>query len=490
MSGIIENNRLKILNPVTKKEIANYTISSEKDITRVISDAQVDSVWRNLPLSKRCSVINQLRKSIAKNKDEIHQTLKNETGKSDLDIVIEIFTTLDHLKQISKIANKVLKDSYRGTGLMKTKKAYVSFEPLGVAGVISPWNYPLATPITSAVEALLAGNSVVLKPSEHTPMTSVLIKKIWDENIEYKKSFQILIGDGKVGQTIIESNDIDIVCFTGSTAIGKKIALECSKTLKPHVLELGGKDPMIILNDANVHRSVESALFGGLSNAGQTCISTEEVFIEDGIYDTFLSKITKRVKSIKSGTGTDSDLGSMIMPQNTEKVNHHISEAGKTCQIIQGSNDSGEMFIPPTIVIEPDHELSIVKEETFGPVLSLRKFSDDKDLMNKIHKTGYGLSASIFGKNNKRIQKIVKNLKTGNVSVNDVLTHYGIASLPFGGEGYSGVGRMHGEEGLKSLCRIKSVVINRFNFIDELWWFGKSNKIEKILNNIIKVLYK
>ena len=250
MSGIIKNNILKVLNPVTRKEIASYPISSKEDIKNVISNARDDSLWRNLSLSKRCRVINQLRKSIVKNKDEIHSTLKNETGKSDFDIVIEIFTTLEHLKEISKIAKKVLKNSHRETELMKTKKAYVSFEPLGVAGVIAPWNYPLATPITSAVEALLAGNSVVLKPSEHTPMTSILIKKIWDDNIEYQNSFQILTGDGKVGQSIIESSDIDIVCFTGSTIVGKKIALECSRTLKPHILELGGKDPMIILNDA------------------------------------------------------------------------------------------------------------------------------------------------------------------------------------------------------------------------------------------------
>ena len=490
MSGIIEGNILKVSNPVTNKEIASYAISSKKDIENVINNAKHDSLWRNLSLSKRCRVINQLRKSIVKNKDEVHSTLKNETGKSDFDIVIEIFTTLEHLKEISKIAKKVLKNSHRSSGLMKTKKAYVSFEPLGVAGVIAPWNYPLATPITSAVEALLAGNSVILKPSEHTPMTSILIKKIWDDNIAYQNSFQILTGDGKVGQAIIESSDIDIVCFTGSTVIGKKIALECSKTLKPHILELGGKDPMIILNDANINRSVESALFGGLSNAGQTCISTEEVFIEEGIYDIFSSKITERIKNIKSGVSIDSDLGSMIMPQNTEKVNKHISEASKTCRVVQGSNDSGEMFIPPTIVIEPGNELSIVNEETFGPVLSLRKFSNDSDLFMKIHKTGYGLSASIFGKNNKRMQSIVKNLKTGNVSINDVLTHYGIASLPFGGEGYSGVGRMHGEEGLKALCRIKSIVVNRFNFIEELWWFGKSKKIVGFINNAMKLLYR
>ena len=488
MSAYIENNTLSVLNPITKETIDSFSISSKEDINKAISNAANDKIWRNLSLSKRCYNINKLRKALVKNKDLIHKTLKAETGKPDFDILIEIFTTLEHLKEISKIARKALKPSSRNSGLMKIKKAYVKYEPLGIAGVISPWNYPLATPITSSVEALLAGNSVILKPSEHTPLTSILIKKIWDETSDFKNSFQIIMGGGEVGQMMVESEDIDIICFTGSTAVGKKIALACARTLKPHILELGGKDPMIVLKDANINRSVESALFGGMSNAGQTCISTEEVFIEDCVYNEFLEKISLRIKDLKSGDS--SDLGSMIMPENTNKVKDHIKEAETVCNILRGSTDDGEMFIPPTLVLEPTEDLQIVNEETFGPVMSLRKFSNEDELIEKVHKTGYGLSASIFGKNKYRIDNIVKNIKTGNVSVNDVLTHYGIASIPFGGEGLSGVGRMHGKEGLRSLCRIKSVVENRFNFIKEMWWFGRSKKIEKLLEKAIKLLYR
>jgi acyl-CoA reductase-like NAD-dependent aldehyde dehydrogenase len=180
----------------------------------------------------------------------------------------------------------------------------------------------------------------------------------------------------------------------------------------------------------------------------------------------------------------------MIMPQNTEKVNRHIQEAESSCRVIKGTADEGEMFIAPTLVLDPASDLSIVNEETFGPILSLRPFSNEEDLMQMLHKTGYGLSASIFGKDKSRIQHIIKQIKTGNVSINDVLTHYGIASIPFGGEGLSGVGRMHGKEGLRSLCRIKSVVENRFNFIDEMWWFGKSKKMKNLLNKAIKLLYR
>ena len=488
MSAEFSDNFFKVLNPITNKEVGRYDIPSKDIIQETIKIVKDDLSWSSLSIKKRCYYIKKFRKALVKHKDTISNTIYNETGKPEFDILIEIFTTLEHLKEITKIARYALNTSRRSAGLMKTKKAYVKYEPLGVAGVISPWNYPLATPVTSIVEALLAGNKVILKPSEHTPMTSALIKKIWDLEIGFENSFKVLMGGGEVGNLMVKSPNVDIICFTGSTLVGKKIAKECAETLKPHLLELGGKDPMIILKDANINRSVESALFGGLSNAGQTCISTEEVFIEDSIYDSFVEKISNRIKDIKSGS-KNNDLGSMIMPINTDKVKRQIKEAADCCKIIQGEGEDGEMFIAPTLVLNPSDNLSIVNEETFGPVISLRSFSNEEELMNMLHRTGYGLSSSIFGKNTSRINQIVKQIKTGNISINDVLTHYGIASIPFGGEGLSGVGRMHGKEGLRSLCRVKSVVDNRFNFINELWWFGRSDKIKNLLNKAIKLLY-
>ena len=288
MSAYIENNTLSVLNPITKETIDSFSISSKEDINKAISNGKNDKIWRNLSLSKRCYNINKLRKALVKNKDLIHKTLKAETGKPDFDILIEIFTTLEHLKEISKIAKKALKPSSRNSGLMKIKKAYVKYEPLGIAGVISPWNYPLATPITSSIEALLAGNSVILKPSEHTPLTMLNIKKLWDKHIGFNDAFNIIIGGPEVGKQLVVSDKTDLICFTGSSRVGRNIAEICGKMLKPVILELGGKDPMIILKEANLDRAVDAALFGGLSNAGQTCISTEEVYIEDEIFNSIV----------------------------------------------------------------------------------------------------------------------------------------------------------------------------------------------------------
>jgi len=490
MSMRIENNEIIVLNPASLKEVGRVKVTSEKDFDQVINKSHDYKDWSSLSLKKRCTLINKYRKAIAKNGKKIQDVLESETGKKDFDVFIEYFTVLEHFKQIPKIARRSLKKDNRNSGLMKNKKSYVVYEPLGVAGVIAPWNYPLATPIISSIEALIAGNNVILKPSEHTPLTPKIAKKIWDEYIGYKDAFQIVNGAGSLGNMIVESKKIDIVCFTGSTKVGKIIAEKCASQLKPVVLELGGKDPMIVLEDANIKRAVESAAFGGLSNAGQTCISTEEIFVENKIFDKFVDVMSKRVKSISSGKDAEDDLGPMIVAETMKKVKIHIDEAKSACQIVEGKSIDRDKYVAPTLIVNPPEDSRVVNEETFGPVLTIRPFNEERDLMNMLHKTGYGLSASIFGKNKKRISNIVSSIKTGNVSVNDVLTHYGIASLPFGGEGFSGIGKSHGEEGLKALCRTKSVVVNRFNFINEPWWFGRPRFIEDMLKKIVNILYR
>ena len=489
MSGYIENQILVIKNPITDKDISRLDISSSMYVADIIAKAKQYKGWSSLSLNKRCSNINKLRKAIVKNKDELQNILKSETGKKDFDVFVELFGLLEHLKEITKIAKKSLKPNSRNAGTMKSKKAYVIYNPLGVAGVISPWNYPLTTPITSISEALLAGNNVILKPSEHTPLTALFIKKLWDEFVGYEDAFNIIIGAGDVGQMLVNSKDIDIICFTGSTKVGKLIAEKCSETLKPVILELGGKDPLIVLKDANLKRAVESALFAGYSNAGQTCISVEEVFVEDVIYERFVKDISSKVRSMSAGFEDNMEIGSMIMESNCNKVREHISEINQN-KIISGKSINHKMYIAPTIIIEPPEESRVVNEETFGPLISIRSFKDKDELLSKIHKTGYGLAGSIFGKDKKRINEILNELKIGNISINDVFTHYGIASLPFGGEGLSGLGRMHGKEGLRSLCRVTSVVENRFNFISEPWWFSRPKFIEKVLKKVLVLLYR
>ena len=490
MSAIIDNNKLISTNPITGEKNGELNICDEPSFSIVEETANTYNEWRKLNLNQRCQIINKFRKVILDNKDEIQKILINETGKKDFDTFTEIFTTLEHLREITKIAKKNLKRTSRNTGLLKNKKAYVQYDPLGVIGIISPWNYPLVIPTTIISEALLAGNNVILKPSEHTSLIIKFLKKIWDEKIGYKNAFQVIYGAGNVGQMLVESDKNDLICFTGSTAVGKKIAKLCAENLKPVILELGGKDPMIILKDANQRRALESALFGGLSNAGQACISVEQIFIESEIFDEFTNQISDRIKNMKAGNDKDDDIGCIITPENYKKINFHLTELDKNTKIIKGNNENNKFYIAPTIVINPAEDSKIVNEETFGPIILLRSFNDDIDLIKKINKTGYGLSASIFGENKKRINQIIEKIKTGNMSINDVFSHYGIASLPFGGEGISGIGRVHGKEGLRSFCRTKSIVESKYKFIDDPWWFNRTQKIENLLKKFITFFYK
>ena len=490
MTSKINNNRIIITNPITNEEVGILELCTPSKFENIINIAKEYNDWSDLNIHQRCKQINKFRKAILKNRIELQSVLISETGKKNFDAFTELFTTLEHLRGITKIARKSLKKNKRNPGILKNKKAHVQYEPLGVAGIISPWNYPLVTPTTTISEALITGNNVILKPSEHTPLIMQYLKKLWDDNTNYKNAFQVIHGGADVGQMLIKSNNVDIICFTGSTAVGKKIAKQCSETLKPIILELGGKDPMIVLKDANQRRAVEAAIFGGLNNAGQACISIEQIFIEHQIFNEFTNKISKKIEQLRAGD-TDNDLiGAIITPENCTKINEHLSELTDKTKIVMGQKQDHNMFIAPTIVIDPPPDSRIVNEETFGPVILIRPFNNETDLLEKIHKTGYGLSGSIFGKDKKRINKIIKKIKIGTISINDVFSHYGITSLPFGGEGNSGIGRLHGKEGLRSFCRVKSIVESKYHLIDDPWWFNRTKKIETALKKIISFLYR
>ena len=487
----INQKQITILNPASLDEVGSVDLSTKLDVNNALKTANEYKGWSLLSLNKRRHLINKFRKAVFKSSDSIKKTIKNETGKKDFVVFIEFLSFLDHAKTMSELARTALKKDKRKTGLLfKNKKAYVQYEPLGVVGIISPWNFPLTTPMKGVIEGLLAGNNIVLKPSEYTPLTIQIVKKIWDENIGYNDAFQVVNGSGEIGRILVESDLTDVICFTGSTEVGIKIAEICSKTLKPCVLELGGKDPMIILKDAPLKRSVESALFAGLFNAGQTCISTEEVYVEEDLMEEFVSKLSDRIKETKSGSDESDDLGPIITPETKKKIEDHINEVKDSCDIYTGINSDVEKYIAPTIVVNPPDSARIVNEETFGPVMSIRSFKNEDELIEKVRKTGYGLSSSIFGKDKKRINSIIKRMKTGNVNINDVMTSYAIPSLPYGGEGISGLGKQHGIEGLRSYCRVKSIVENRFNFIDEPMWLGRPKFVESFLEKIVNFLFR
>ena len=488
MSVRISNNTMEVFNPATGEDLTQISLTTLQDLESTLQIAKTASADYNYSsFFRRQKLMTQFRKRIARRMDEFIDTICSETGKKPVEGLMEVFISLEHLKQSSHYLYEALGKRSRRAGILKTRKAWVEYEAMGVAGIISPWNYPLILTVSPLVEALLAGNTVVLKPSEHTPLTTKLLKSIWDETTERSELFQPVYGAGEVGSALVNSPQTDVICFTGSTAVGRKIAQACAPLFKPVILELGGKDPMIILEDADINRTVEAAIWGGLSNAGQTCISVEQIFAHEKIYPKIVEKLSEEIKIKKSGVG-DTPVGAISVDVSLEKIKQQINDAKLNSEVIEGSADIG-WFIPPSLVVNPPSEAKIMQEETFGPVMTIHPFQSDKEAVELANKTGYGLSASIFGKNQRRIKSISRQVRAGVVSINDVLTHYGIADLPFGGMGLSGIGKVHGKEGLRAFSRQKSYMNNRFSLKSEFWWYKRSEKFGQVLRKWIKWQY-
>ena len=485
MSVRISNNTMEVFNPATGEDLTKIPMISLQELDTILKNSKTGTEKYNYSsFFRRQKLMTQFRKGIVKRMDEFVDTICSETGKKPDEGLMEVFISLEHIKQSSHHLYEALGKRSRRSGILKTRKAWVEYEPLGVAGIISPWNYPLILAVSPLVEALLAGNTVVLKPSEHTPLTTQLLKRVWDESTERTDLFQPVYGTGEVGSALVNSLQTDVICFTGSTAIGRKIAEACAPLFKPVILELGGKDPMIILEDADINRTVDAAIWGGLSNAGQTCISVERIFAHEKIYPEIVDKLKREIQTLSSGKG-ETPIGAISVDASLDKIREQVSDAKNNSDVFEGNADEGR-FIPPCLVVNPPFEAKILQEETFGPVMTIHPFQSDNDAIELANKTGYGLSASIFGKNKKQINYISRRINAGVVSINDVITHYGISDLPFGGKGLSGIGKVHGKEGLRAFSHQKSYMSNRISFKAEFWWYKRSNKFAQVLHKLIK----
>ena len=488
MSVRISQSTLNVFNPATGEDISSIPMTTIPNLQTILKNAQDAADRYNFStFYYRQKLIKLFRKGIVRHMDDFIEIICSETGKKEIEGLMEVFISLEHMQQSSRHVYEALGKRSRRAGILKTRKVWVEYEALGVAGIISPWNYPLILTLSPTVEAILAGNAVVLKPSEHTPLTTKLLKRIWDESTNRPELFQPVYGAVEIGNALVTSNQTDIICFTGSTEVGRQIAKICAPVFKPVILELGGKDPMIILDDADINRSVEAAVWGGLSNAGQTCISVERIYVQEKIYLDVVAKLSNEIKDISSGVG-DTHLGAISVDKSLKKIKMQISDARKNSDVVEGSADSG-CFIPPTLVLNPPPDAKILQDETFGPVIMIQPFQSDEDAVKLANMTGYGLSASIFGKNRKRMKTISRRIKTGTISFNDVLTHYGIADLPFGGMGLSGMGKVHGKEGLRAFSRQKGYMSNRIQLKSEFWWYKWGGKFGKLLRKWIKRQY-
>lgn len=483
------------VSPATLEPLGTYAIQDHKEVDLVLDQArEAFETWSVLPLSERAAHLKKFRKQIVKDMHEIVDVICAECGKTEMDAIIEIFTVCEHMKYVEKKGPGILRDEPRSVGLFLNKKAYVSFLPRGVVGVISPWNYPLVLSAGPVAQALMAGNTVVLKPSEVTPATGLKLGEIARRAGIPAGVFSVLSGDGSTGSALVESSKTDMICFTGSTSTGRKIGEVCGRMLKPVILELGGKAPMLVFEDANLERAVNGALWGGLSNSGQTCITVDRVFVHKSVYDSFLKMAQEKIGQLKQGLRHEKpSIGSMTFPKQISIVDDHVSDARKQgARIVHGGQkhpDYPGHFYMPTIVTDHHHGFRIMHEETFGPVLNVVPFSTEEEAIRLANHTQYGLNAYVWTRNMKRARRVARQIRTGNLNINDAYTNYIISDLPFGGVKDSGIGRVYSKEGLRAFADMQSVCVDRFGLKKELWWFPYSHGIQKLFERVIRVLF-
>jgi len=452
-----------------------------EDVARAVGRARAaQPAWAAKSFRERGQVIMQARKIILHELEEIALLVSRETGKPVVEAIsMELATTLDLMQYFARRVARLLSPKRITVGqyFLMGRSSYEIYKPLGVVGVISPWNFPWATPLDEVVMALLAGNTVVLKPSELTPMTGLKIKDVLDRAGLPDGALQVVTGDGSTGAALVGAG-VDKIMFTGSVATGRRVAEAAAKYLTPVVLELGGKDPMIVLDDANIKNAARGAIWGAFANSGQSCASVERCYVHESIAEEFIDEVVAETKVLRQRVGVDqtADIGSMTSERQLLLVERQVDEAvDKGATALTGGArlpDATGSFFEPTVLIKVNHDMDIMREETFGPVLPIMTFKTDDEAVRLANDTQYGLTASVWTGNVARGRRLAERIDAGTVMVNEVLYTHGIASTPWGGVKQSGRGHTHGLAGLLELVSARHIHVNHLGFIPDLWWFG------------------
>jgi len=466
-------------NPATGEEIGRAPLTMPEDVARAVGRARdAQRKWAEQSFQQRGRLIMKARKIVLQEMEEIAQLISRETGKPVAEAIsMELAPTLDLMQYFARKTASMLRPRRISVGLygLMGRSSYEIYKPLGVIGIVSPWNFPWATPLDEVVMALLAGNAVVLKPSELTPLTGLKIKDVFKRAGLADGVLQVVTGDGSTGAALVGAG-VDKIMFTGSVATGKRVAEAAAKYLTPVVLELGGKDPMIVLDDANIPNAARGAVWGAFANAGQACASVERCYVHESIAERFIAEVVTETKRLRQSIGATADVGSMTSERQLLTVQRHVDEAiDKGATVLTGGDrlaDSAAPFFAPTVLVNVNHDMDVMREETFGPVLPIMPFKTDEEAIRFANDSVYGLTASVWTANLGRGRRLAERIEAGTVMVNEVLYTHGIASTPWGGVKQSGLGRTHGRAGLLELVSPRHIHVNRLPFIPDLWWYS------------------
>ena len=488
---------IPVENPATGETIATVPDLGAGEVAEMAARGRAaQPEWEAYGFEGRGRVLSRAQKWLMDNAERVVETIVSETGKTWEDAQLaEIGYAGNAFGFWAKQAAGYLADEKVKSSqlLVKGKKLILRYRPLGLIGVIGPWNYPLTNSFGDCIPALAAGNSVILKPSEVTPLTSLLLAEGLRECGLPDNVLQIATGRGETGAALV--GQVDMIMFTGSTRTGRKVAQAAAERLIPASLELGGKDPMIVLSDADLERAANFATYYSMQNAGQTCISIERVYVEEPVYDEFVAKVAEKVRRLRVGKpeGIASvEVGAITFPPQLEIIKDHVEDARqKGAKVLTGGRQAPGpgRFYEPTVLVDVDHTMKIMTEETFGPTLPIMKVRDADEAVHLSNNSHYGLGSSVFTRDVKRGEQIARRLEAGAATVNDAMINYTVLELPMGGAKASGLGSRHGAGGIRKYCSQQAIVVTRLGMKKEPFMYPYKARTSRMLARMFKLLY-
>lgn len=493
------NSLIAIKNPATGEPLGSVPNQSETDVNAVVSQAKLASpAWKALLFKERAQFILKARDLILAEIDPLAKLISQENGKPLMEAVShDIMPVMDLMTFFAKRCEKLLrKESIQlGKWNFLGHQSYLEYEPYGVVGIISPWNFPFSTPLSGVVMALLVGNTVVLKPSEYTPLIAVKMREIFERAGLPPNVLQVVTGDGLTGAALVKSG-VNKICFTGSVPTGKKIMAMAAENLTPVCLELGGKDPLLVLQDADMDLASSAAVWGAFCNSGQVCASVERVYVHESQAEDFTRQVVEKTQKLRQGLGMDPDVdvGSMTAEVQIQKVEAQLDEVrARGGKILTGGKrraDSKGYFMEPTVIAGVDASFSAVKDETFGPVLPILTYQTEEEAIRLANDSPYALNAYIWTRDIAHGKRLASQIEAGTVNVNESVFSYALPQTPWGGPKESGIGRTHGAMGLLDLVQMRHVHVNylaskKSNF----WWYSYSQQKLDMMKSLCVVLF-
>jgi acyl-CoA reductase-like NAD-dependent aldehyde dehydrogenase len=481
-------------NPASGEALREFECASEGEVHAAVSRARsAQASWASLGVRQRIAILRNFQRLLHQKKSEVAQLVTREAGKPYVEALLtEVLVVLDAARFLIENAYRLLQDEPvpHGNLATKTKSGRLVREPYGVIGIISPWNYPFSIPATESLAALVAGNTVVVKPSEFTSLTAIELAWLLHEAGVPRVVFQVITGESATGAALINA-DIDKLVFTGSVPTGKQIVQAAAVQLLPVVLELGGKDPMLVLDDADIEIASRGAVWGAFVNAGQACLAVERCYVHRSLYGPFLAACVRHTQELRVGNGMDPEVevGPLIHQRQLRSVESQVEDARtQGARVLVGGKrlpKIGSNYYAPTILADVTHEMRIMRDETFGPVLPVMAFDSDDEAVCLANDSDYGLAASVWTRDRVRGDSLARRIQAGTVMVNDVVSCFGISEAPHGGVKASGLGRSHGRLGLEEMVRIKYLDSDRLPGMEKIWWYGYGNAFTRQMEGLL-----